>query len=431
MMDLTSHSEFREFEAFHRAFKTLSQSNAFHYDLGGNFIYSPSETINIDDAFDLLHEYVHSQVGNSILGMVLQTLAECCSILEKFLFAEMRGSLECLNSHGNDEAYRELYLFGSVRSRSVSYQERVRIQHAVKGVWKSTRISSLASAFERLRGRFVKLCKAWELIHEAAAVSTSINATSSFVRSNEYLERFYQSCGLRDLDSTSQSIDRTARQSKARYDRDLAVSRMYSEARRLGDKAIKVGGIEALWAAVLAAGHFDYCSCNIVDMNDHDFDIWINDVGFTNRFRRILEQETELVNATEQIFNSGNIDNTTMIAILDVARGKKRTQSMNSIENFWEWEKTRIWNSDLMKLVGPIDFQGADLFENTDKYDDGKVDDFRIPENWIPTVITSKPQILFSEQDEARRTMRRFIQCYEVKRTISLIDYLRSLSSDV
>jgi hypothetical protein len=84
-----------------------------------------------------------------------------------------------------------------------------------------------------------------------------------------------------------------------------------------------------------------------------------------------------------------------------------------------------------MKLVGPIDFQGADLFENTDKYDDGKVDDFRIPENWIPTVITSKPQILFSEQDEARRTMRRFIQCYEVKRTISLIDYLRSLSSDV
>jgi hypothetical protein len=206
---------------------------------------------------------------------------------------------------------------------------------------------------------------------------------------------------------------------------------MYSEARRLGDKAIKVGGIEALWAAVLAAGHFDYCSCNIVDMNDHDFDIWINDVGFTNRFRRILEQETELVNATEQILNSGNIDNTTMIAILDVARGKKRTQSMNSIENFWEWEKTRIWNSDLMKLVGPIDFQGADLFENTDKYDDGKVDDFRIPENWIPTVITSKPQILFSEQDEARRTMRRFIQCYEVKRTISLIDYLRSLSSDV
>lgn len=429
-MEPISHSEYGEFEAFHRAFKTLGQSNAFHYDLGGNFIYSPSQCIDIDDAFDLLHEYVHSQVGNSILGLVLQTLAECCSILEKCLFAEIRGSLEYLKLHGNHEAHRDLYLFGSIRSRSVGSHERANIREAFNGIWESTKYSKFASAFERLRGRFVKLCKAWELIHETAAVSTSINATSSFVCSNEHLTKFFGACGLRDPDATSQSIERTARQSKARYDRGLAVSRIYTEARGLGDKAIAVGGIEALWVAVLAAGHFDYSTCHILDMNEHDFDTWLDSVDFVNRFRRIVEQEIELRKASEQILDSGNIDSHTMTAILDIARAEKRNQSVNSILNFWEWEKSRIWNSDLMKIVGTIDFRGADLFENTDKYDDGKADDFRIPENWIPTVITAKPQILFSQQDEARRTMRRFIQCYEVKRTFSLIKYVRSLSSD-
>jgi hypothetical protein len=83
-----------------------------------------------------------------------------------------------------------------------------------------------------------------------------------------------------------------------------------------------------------------------------------------------------------------------------------------------------------MKIVGEIDFRGADLFENTAKYDDGKAEDFRIPENWIPVVITSKPQVLFDDPEEARRVIRRFIQCYEVKRTTSLIASLKAFSID-
>jgi hypothetical protein len=429
-MSSTGHSGFREFEAFHKAFRTLGKSNAFHYDLGGNFIYAPSETIDVDDAFDLLHEYVHSQIGNSVLGLVLQTLAECSSIVEKFLFAEMLPSLEKLQQSGDQEAYRDLYLFGLIRGRSVRFQDDSRIRLAVKGIWQSTKTTDLIAAFERLRGRFIKLCRAWELIHEVAAISTSINATNSFVRYNEHLTGFFTGCGLRDLDSTAHSIDRTASQSKSRYDRGLAVSCMYSEARRLGDLAIGIGGIDGLWVAVLAAGHFDYSDCNIVDCNEHDFDGWLAGVDFTSRFRRIVDQETELRKASEQIRNCANMDNATMTKILDVARGAKRTRAIDSVENFWEWEKTRIWNSDLMKIVGEIDFRGADLFENTAKYDDGKAEDFRIPENWIPVVITSKPQVLFDDPEEARRVIRRFIQCYEVKRTTSLIASLKAFSID-
>ena len=172
------------FDTFFKATKAFTFQGAAYYDMQNHFIFLDAQKITSEILFEYCHEMVHAQLGNTLPGLLILTLSEAASMVEKELFSVLRETILAELKNHNPKLYQELFLCGRCFSpaghqagervlpelcKSRAIREEL-LRHGTAGI-------SLV-AFETIARRMLEIMTAWRNIHEGLAVCVSVQAAT-------------------------------------------------------------------------------------------------------------------------------------------------------------------------------------------------------------------------------------------------------------
>lgn len=435
------------FGACLKAYNLTPRAASFHYDLLGNFLFVPFPALSPGHIFEYVHELAHAQLGNGVLGMTLQTLGECLAYAEKELipyFQTALGEIRSLPNVGS-ELYRDLLLFGEPRRGLEAFPPKARslvigsVTKSYRALKTDPRFDLFSSGFSRMHIRVMQIIIAWERLQEGIAVVSSLELATSH---NLNDDDSWEAEAVRRLTTLwtetpkpdwPRRLADVARLEQERWDSGRRCDPKYLEGYRLCRETSKIGGFQGVWIAALAASHFPYHACDLLDADKKTFDGWLlsGPLDFEARLRRIVEEKVALQNASHLVQTSNALSNELKTELLKIANGGCETPPISKkAVRFWSWQRDHLWNSRTMgNLIKANDGTfGKEYDVLMAELDDDRRNDFAIPTKWEPPIIVVDQRIFANSESEKSRAKRRFVQAYEVGRTAKLLTWFKQCS---
>lgn len=427
------------FKAYFKAFRNYFPRTGAYYDIAGTYIYIPERNIDPSSIFEFLHESSHARQGNSVLGMTAQALGELLSSVEERIFAVLREKVLKLIKPPpgvKSPLYYILYTYGEVytsdRKGSLGMQQ---VPNLLKEEFKQIALEKnfwcLLEVFHEIDFRLRSICSSWRSVHEGVAVFDAINMCLS---DDEYsksmvIEAITELGGQEeDIGRLNEELLILGEKEKRRWERGVGCGKRYLKGFQICDRlSKKAGGRAAVWVASLAASHFPYESCDLLDMPVNEFDQWVKrgKLNFQRRFERLGDNTKLIKEIVREIEKTHMLSEETMELALDCACGGQKPLPLSKEEKlFGVWERHRIYGSELVEKFFSAIGTKIESIEGLDRLkvlDDDRTRDFRIPGQWKPPVIDGNEKVTGVSPGIRERGMRRFIKGYEVDRTRRLI----------
>lgn len=199
------------------------------------------------------------------------------------------------------------------------------------------------------------------------------------------------------------------------------------------ERVVETTGMpDATWIAALAASHFPYQACDLIDMSENEFSQWVQSGGLATdvRLNRIVADPSPLKAVICRVVSGAQLTEPLMLDVLELANGGPLPNPISLDSHIYgKWERDYLWESDMASRffarhsICPSGI-GLDLLHTLDN---DMTRSFLMSDGWIPpTIFLDERRVVGPNDDEAARARRRFIDAYEIERTESLLGWLSS-----
>ena len=426
----------RAFSAYFLGFTTLHPALGFWYHPFVDFIFIPRFGSNSNALFDFLHEVSHAQLQNGILGMLLQSLQKLPAPIEKMLFGRLREVLDSWQrtSEDHESLYRELFLFGEPRRVPASTLTRLpaALLRNFRDAMVDERFQTRWRVFHVINSRRCAIASRWRLVQEAFATFLSVRLP---FQDDDFCHLLLQRAThalypTLDPDARKEllrTIAPIAAQAEARMQRVKNARSVYTRGfkllARVGDE---YGSTFVAMVAALAASHFPYPQCPVLDAKQAEFDVWVSGI-LLNPHERLLHLVSD--RGLLRPFSGAGVEQED---VPDLMRQllKSLPGYSTSSTSFGEWAGTNLWGSPFYAQAfdtPPLSLAGDAAQRYCQLFSEDRSHVFTHGPAFIPTLLHEDGSIIQADENVRRAFMSNFVDAYEIDRTTRLLQTLASV----
>jgi hypothetical protein len=392
---------------------------SYRYAILPNAIVIPDRPADQELILHVLHEWAHAQLSNTPLGLTIQLLRKLAGLIQRRIFPPLSETLsEMYRANLLDrESYVELFCFGRT-PRDTALQQRL-----IEG-WRARMalpdMMLWIDGFDTLCARSRRLWDRWRLAQELVALGWSQSIALGTIEDEaSVLEQVTQRLNIQsDKDGLRKAAQHQSTQLKAE-------SSLYGRAQRMFDEfTVRGGASHAPLIAALAATHFHYPSCHLVDMSESHFDEWLRDgrLNPTVRLERLLPYAQMAARFPSEPHLGPEL--------LRIACGDLPTLSPLDEQSkfFGAWTRRFIWGSRLFESCvdqPASEFIVGDALIANQKLDHDHSQDFKMFEVNQPAWVFEKDRVVEVSKAGEYAFQANLIDAYELERTSLLLSTLR------
>ncbi|MEL6497985.1 MAG: hypothetical protein AAFQ31_05570 [Planctomycetota bacterium] len=408
-----------QFDAYLQAF--FEKRPAMHqFGVLANVVVLPDHPVGATVLLHTLHEWAHSQLSDTPLGLTLQLMGKLAANVQRSIVPHLSDSLAELRSKGElaPDLHRDLFAFGRC-------DDPARIPAAFEPYWRQlSEQAPLARAvrgFDVLTRRWFRLLAKWHMTQEVFAIACSHSvATGLMPDDSEIVEELCDLLGITRSSIRSELSNVADQQLHELMER----GDIYGTAAEFYSVTAQASRPFATLVLALAASAFPYHACDLIDMPDHEFERWIEGgaLDIEKRLRR-LEPYAE--------FASGFEDDPSVAAeLLEVASDGLHAPSALCGEShlFGAWTRRFLWGSTLFQDA--VDdrverFLNGDVLEqHKEHFDIDRRSDIRMSVN-TPNYLFERDRRIICPPGVRPSFEMNFADTFAVYRTVDLLRILR------
>jgi len=331
---------------FRFAFSRMGELNldqaSTHYDPTLHFIYLGPLTSSIDFILNIRHEMTHAALGESLLGMTIETLDAIGVWLAAVIGSELnpvtRRHLDAVPESTRALFFKETRDLAERRKARRAALFTKETLSEIRALYTKESFAGPVRALKHVETRRRELLKSWRVCQEGIASFIELND-----RDGEEYERlighYFRGSTPEQRASLREAVEEEAKDRRRRLDDDDARMPLpYRQGYRIcREIAERTGSVYAPLVAAELASHFPYHRCDLIAASDEAFarDLESIRLGADQRFRALATMPDLVLGAMRDAKGEREA--------LEYLGGDEAEPLSAEAIDFEGWEKRHLW----------------------------------------------------------------------------------------